>query len=135
MGDSECATCQHVPNLQINHQHSQHQTLSISRATELIKQRTGSLTHEDHENDDEVALHPLSNQVRNFYLFIFKYLFSHLFKYNYQRTKNDYDYDFIPSLFNRIVHTSLSNPITIDLIWSLSQLYIFGVFLENCQLL
>lgn len=70
MGDSECATCQHVPNLQINQQHSQHQTLSISRATELIKQRTASLTHDDHENDDEVALHPLSNQVRNVLSFI-----------------------------------------------------------------
>ncbi|KAJ6647286.1 Inositol hexakisphosphate kinase 2 [Pseudolycoriella hygida] len=64
MGDTECTTCQHVPNLQINHQqHSQHQTLSISRATELIKQRTASLTRDDHENDDEVALHPLNNQV------------------------------------------------------------------------
>lgn len=78
MGDSECATCQHVPNLQINQPHSQHQTLSISRATELIKQRTASLTHDDHENDDEVALHPLSNQVNKCDFFLLYYLFWHV---------------------------------------------------------
>lgn len=80
MGDSECATCQHVPNLQINHQHSQHQTLSISRATELIKQRTASLTHDDHDNDDEVALHPLSNQVRRYKFLLFCLFFFLLLK-------------------------------------------------------
>lgn len=74
MGDSECTSCQHVPNLQINQQHSQHQTLSISRATELIKQRAGSLTHEEHENDHEVSLHPLSNQVRISFLFSFLFI-------------------------------------------------------------
>lgn len=64
MGDSECATCQHVPNhLQSHLQSSQHQTLSISRASELIRQRTASITQDEQENDDEVALHPLSNQV------------------------------------------------------------------------
>lgn len=65
MGDSECATCQHVPNLQSHLQSSQHQTLSISRASELIRQRTASITQDEQENDDEVALHPLSNQVNN----------------------------------------------------------------------
>lgn len=71
---SECVTCKHVPNLQIHQQHSQHQTLSISRATELIKQRKSSISHEDHDNDDEVSLHPLNNQVRNF-LHSFFFLF------------------------------------------------------------
>lgn len=65
MGDSECATCQHVPNLQSHLQSSQHQTLSISRASELIRQRTASITQDEQENDDEVALHPLSNQVND----------------------------------------------------------------------
>lgn len=51
------------------------QTLSLSRATELIRQRSSSIHHIQHEDrhkltqqqqqehDDEVALHPLSNQV------------------------------------------------------------------------
>lgn len=73
MGDTECATCQHVPNLQSNInglQSSQHQTLSISRATELIRQRSASITQDDQENVDEIALHPLSNQVSSYTIFI-----------------------------------------------------------------
>lgn len=54
------------------------QTLSLSRATELIRQRSSSIhliQHEDRhkltqqqqqEHDDEVALHPLTNQVFKF---------------------------------------------------------------------
>lgn len=103
MGDTECVSCQHVPNLQINQQHSQHQhqTLSISRATELIKQRTNSLTHDDHENDDEVALHPLSNQVR-------KYNFFFARKINLTKPKitsdfiGQFDCDFFNQLFKQI---------------------------------
>ena len=66
MGDTECATCQHVPTLQNNLQNSQHQTLSISRASELIRQRTNSLNQDDQENVDEISLHPLGNQVSLF---------------------------------------------------------------------
>lgn len=54
------------------------QTLSLSRATELIRQRSTSIHHIQHEDrhkltqqqqqqqqeiDDEIALHPLTNQV------------------------------------------------------------------------
>lgn len=54
------------------------QTLSLSRATELIRQRSSSIHHihnedrikltqqQQQEYDDEVALHPLSNQVSTF---------------------------------------------------------------------
>lgn len=65
MGDIECTSCQHVTSLQNHLQHSQHhhQTLSISRASELIRQRSSSITQDDQENVDEISLHPLSNQV------------------------------------------------------------------------
>lgn len=76
MGDIECQSCQHhVSNIQStnllhsqqdHHQHL-HQTLSISRASELIRQRTASITQDEQENVDEIALHPLNNQVSQYF--------------------------------------------------------------------
>lgn len=84
MGDIECQSCQHhVSNIQqTNALHNQqdfhqqqhlHQTLSISRASELIRQRTASITQDEQDAVDEIALHPLNNQVNFFCFFSFNY--------------------------------------------------------------
>lgn len=95
MGDTKCATCKHVTKLP-HQQHNIHlqatsaqtltsqttsQTLSISRTTELIRQRSASIhqLHDEHPQhysqqldiDDEIALHPLSNQVSYIYIHIY----------------------------------------------------------------
>lgn len=63
--------------LQPTNDQLQQQTLSLSRATELIRQRSSSIHHIQHDDrhklnqqqqqqqdyDDEIALHPLTNQV------------------------------------------------------------------------
>lgn len=88
MGDTKCATCKHVTTLSHQQSHIQlqttsaesissqipNQTLSQSNiiTTELIRQRSESIhqLHNEHiqqythqDIDDEVAVHPLSNQV------------------------------------------------------------------------
>lgn len=61
----------------------QQQILTINHATELIRQRSWSLQHDDRhklcqqqsEHDDEVAVHPLTNQVTIFWFLFFFFLF------------------------------------------------------------
>lgn len=71
-----CASIKNNEPPQINTQQLQQQTLSLNRATQLIRQRSSSIHQLQHDErhhkiypqqqqdyDDEVALHPLTNQV------------------------------------------------------------------------
>lgn len=74
MGDSDCTSCQIQQHVSNNHQIQLNQSsttiINSTRTNDLLRPRSSSVVNSLENDEDEVALLPLTNQVNSIFFFL-----------------------------------------------------------------